>query len=198
MMFTVVVPIVFFTLVSSISNMSSIRKLSKVLKVTFIVFVITCVISALVMLFVMLFINPVGNTYIDFVVSEVESVSVIDQIVAALTVTDFTNLLSRSYMLSLIIFSVIFGISLCLIEKAEKKVGRIFEIISDALMKFVKIIMYYAPVGIFAYFAALISEFGPELIGSYAKSMILYYILTVIYFLIFILYMHTLLKVRLE
>lgn len=185
MMFTVVVPLVFFTIVSSISNMSSIKKLSKVLKVTFVVFVITCVISALVMLFVMLFINPVGNTYIDLVASEVESVSVIDQIVAAVTVTDFTNLLSRSHMLALIIFSVIFGISLCLVEKKEKKVGHIFEIISDALMKFVKIIMYYAPVGIFAYFAALISEFGPELIGSYAKSMILYYVLTVIYFLIF-------------
>ena len=185
MMFTIVVPLVFFTIVSSISNMSSIKKLSKILKITFLVFIITGIISTLVMLATMLFIDPVGNTYIDLVASEVESISVLDQIVAAITVTDFTNLLSRSHMLALIIFSVIFGISLCLIEKKEKKVGHIFEVISDALMKFVKIIMYYAPVGIFAYFAALVSEFGPELIGSYARSMILYYVLAVVYFLIF-------------
>ena len=185
MMFTIVVPLVFFTIVSSISNMSSIKKLSKILKITFLVFIITGIISTLVMLATMLFIDPVGNTYIDLVASEVESISVLDQIVAAITVTDFTNLLSRSHMLALIIFSVIFGISLCLIEKKEKKVGHIFEVISDALMKFVKIIMYYAPVAIFAYFAALVSEFGPELIGSYARSMILYYVLAVVYFLIF-------------
>ncbi len=185
MMFTIVVPLVFFTIVSSISNMSSIKKLSKILKITFLVFIITGIISTLVMLATMLFIDPVGNTYIDLVASEVESISVLDQIVAAITVTDFTSLLSRSHMLALIIFSVIFGISLCLIEKKEKKVGHIFEVISDALMKFVKIIMYYAPVGIFAYFAALVSEFGPELIGSYARSMILYYVLAVVYFLIF-------------
>lgn len=185
MMFTIVVPLVFFTIVSSISNMSSIKKLSKILRITFLVFIITGIISTLVMLAAMLFIDPVGNTYIDLVASEVESISVLDQIVAAITVTDFTSLLSRSHMLALIIFSVIFGISLCLIEKKEKKVGHIFEVISDALMKFVKIIMYYAPVGIFAYFAALVSEFGPELIGSYARSMILYYVLAVVYFLIF-------------
>lgn len=185
MMFTIVVPLVFFTIVSSISNMSSIKKLSKILKITFLVFIITGIISTLVMLATMLFIDPVGNTYIDLVASEVESISVLDQIVAAITVTDFTSLLSRSHMLALIIFSVIFGISLCLIERKEKKVGHIFEVISNALMKFVKIIMYYAPVGIFAYFAALVAEFGPELIGSYARSMVLYYILTVIYFLVF-------------
>lgn len=185
MMFTIVVPLVFFTIVSSISNMSSIKKLSKILRITFLVFIITGIISTLVMLGTMLFIDPVGNTYIDLVASEVESISVLDQIVAAITVTDFTSLLSRSHMLALIIFSVIFGISLCLIERKEKVVGHIFEVISNALMKFVKIIMYYAPVGIFAYFAALVAEFGPELIGSYARSMVLYYVLTVIYFLVF-------------
>lgn len=185
MMFTIVVPLVFFTIVSSISNMSSIRKLSKILKTTFIVFIVTSLISTLVMLVACLIFNPVGSATYDLVSSQVEKVNVLEQIVAAVTVTDFSMLLSRSHMLALIIFSIIFGISLCLIEKKEKKVGKIFEVISDSLMKFVKIIMYYAPVGIFAYFASLISEFGPELIGSYARSMIMYIIITVIYFLVF-------------
>lgn len=185
MMFTIVVPLVFFTIVSSISNMSSIRKLSKILKTTFIVFIVTSLISTLVMLVACLIFNPVGNATYDLVSSQVEKVNVLEQIVAAVTVTDFSMLLSRSHMLALIIFSIIFGISLCLIEKKEKKVGKIFEVISDSLMKFVKIIMYYAPVGIFAYFASLISEFGPELIGSYARSMIMYIIITIIYFLVF-------------
>ena len=48
-----------------------------------------------------------------------------------------------------------------------------------------KIIMYYAPIGLCAYFASLVGEFGPELLGSYAKSMALYYIVCVVYFIIF-------------
>lgn len=185
MMFTVVVPLVFFTITSSISNMSSIRRLSKILRTTIIVFVITSLISTIFMLAVTLVVDPAKNISVEFVNKTVESSNVLEQIVSAITVTDFSYLLSRSHMLALIIFSVIFGISLNLVEKKEKKVGKILDTVSNALMKFVKIIMYYAPIGIFAYFSALISEFGPELLGSYAKMMILYYLMTVAYFLIF-------------
>lgn len=185
MMFTVVVPLVFFTITSSISNMSSIKKLSKILRTTIIVFVITSLCSTIFMLGSTLLFDPVGTTNVELVKQEVESTNVLEQIVSAVTVTDFSQILSRSNMLALIIFSVIFGISLNLVEKKEKRVGKILNIISSALMKFVKIIMYYAPVGIFAYFASLISEFGPELLGNYAKMMILYYVMTIVYFLIF-------------
>lgn len=185
MMFTVVVPLVFFTITSSISNMSSIKRLSKILRTTIIVFVITSLISTIFMLAVTLIVDPAKNISVEFINKTVESSNVLEQMVSAITVTDFTYLLSRSHMLALIFFSVIFGISLNLVEKKEKKVGKILDIISNALMKFVKIIMYYAPVGIFAYFSVLISEFGPELLGSYAKMMILYYVMTVAYFLIF-------------
>lgn len=185
MMFTIVVPLVFFTIVSSISNMSSIRKLNKILKTTFIVFIITSLISTLVMLLACLIYNPALNTNYELVSETIEKVNVIEQIVSAITVTDFSMLLSRNHMLALIIFSIIFGISLCLIEKKEKKIGKMFEVISNALMRFVKLIMYYAPIGIFAYFASLISEFGPELIGSYAKVLIMYIVITIVYFLVF-------------
>lgn len=185
MMFTVVVPLVFFTITSSISNMSSIRRLSKILRTTIIVFVVTSIISILFMLVSTLVFDPFKNIVVDLVNNPVEKVNALEQIVSAVTVTDFTYLLSRSHMLALIIFSVIFGISLNIVEKKDKKVGHILDTISNALMKFVKILMYYAPIGIFAYFSNLISEFGPELLGNYAKMMILYYLMTVVYFIIF-------------
>jgi Na+/H+-dicarboxylate symporter len=42
-------------------------------------------------------------------------------------------------------------------------------------MKLVSFIMYYAPIGLCAYFAYLVGAFGPELLGSYARAMTLYY-----------------------
>ena len=39
--------------------------------------------------------------------------------------------------------------------------------------------MYYSPIGLCAYFASLVGEYGGEIIGSYARSMILYYVIGV-------------------
>ena len=182
-MFTLVVPLVFTTIVSSISNMSSIKRLTKILRNTFIIFIITSFIASLIMLIFNL-IFPVTTPNIELIKSSVEKVSVLEQIASALTVSDFNNLLSRSNMLALIIFSIIFGIALNLVEKDKKIVGKIFNTLADTMMKMVKIVMYYAPVGIFAYFASLVSNLGPEFVGSYAKTLVLYIIVTIIYFLI--------------
>lgn len=183
LMFTLVVPLVFTTIVSSISNMSSIKRLTKILRNTFIIFIITSFIASLIMLlFSLLF--PVTTPNTELVKSSVEKVSVLEQIASALTVSDFNNLLSRSNMLALIIFSIIFGIALNLVEKDKKIVGKIFNTLADTMMKMVKIVMYYAPVGIFAYFASLVSNLGPEFVGSYAKTLVLYVAVTIIYFLI--------------
>ena len=44
--------------------------------------------------------------------------------------------------------------------------------------------MIYAPIGLGAYFASLIGEFGPQLLGAYGRAMIVYYPLCIAYFFI--------------
>lgn len=186
LMYTIVVPLVFFTISSSIANMVNLKRLGKILKYVFIVFVITSLISSVFMLFE-LSIFDIGKG-VNIVLesgTEVEKLSVGNQIVKALTVTDFNNILSRSNMLPLIVFSILFGISVALIGEKGNNVRSILDSLSLVMMKIVKIIMYYAPIGLCAYFANLVNEFGPELIGSYAKSMIFYYVICIIYFFIF-------------
>lgn len=185
MLYTIVVPLVFFTISSSIANMVSLRRLGKILKYVFIVFIITSLISAIVMLFTIKIFNPVGNASITLTAGSEEVLSIADQIVSAITVTDFKELLSRSNMLPLIIFSILFGIGIALVGEKGKNVAKNLDAISNVMMKIIKIIMYYAPIGLCAYFAALVGEFGPELLGSYARSMLIYYILSIVYFAIF-------------
>ncbi len=38
----------------------------------------------------------------------------------------------------------------------------------------VKYLMYYAPIGLGAYFATLVGDYGPNLLGAYLRSMIVY------------------------
>lgn len=185
MLYTIVVPLVFFTISSSIANMVSLRRLGKILKYVFIVFIITSLISAIVMLFTIKIFNPVGNASITLTAGSEEVLSIADQIVSAITVTDFKELLSRSNMLPLIIFSILFGIGITLVGEKGKNVAKNLDAISNVMMKIIKIIMYYAPIGLCAYFAALVGEFGPELLGSYARSMFIYYILSIVYFAVF-------------
>ena len=185
LMYTIVVPLVFFTISSSIANMVNLKRLGKILKYVFLVFIGTSAIAGILMLIVLLFIDPIGNANFILSAGEQTSVSIGDQIVQAITVTDFSELLSRSHMLPLIIFSCLFGIGIALVGEKAKNVALGLEAVSKVMMKIVKIIMYYAPIGLCAYFASLIGEFGPELLGSYAKSMCIYYIMCVVYFLIF-------------
>ena len=183
MMYTIVVPLVFFTISSSIANMVNLKRLGKILKYVFLVFILTSAVAGILMLGVTKIINPVGNVNIVLEQGEATEISIGDQIVQALTVTDFSNLLSRSNMLPLIIFTILFGIGVALTK--NDKLAKSLENISNVMMKIINIIMYYAPIGLCAYFANLIGEFGPQLIGSYAKSMILYYVMCIIYFVIF-------------
>lgn len=185
MLYTIVVPLVFFTISSSVSNMFNMKRLSKILRKTFVIFIITSFIASLFMLIVLFFIDPVGKENIILEIgNKVESVNVFEQLVSAITVNDFSEILSRNHMLPLIVFSLVFGICVNIVEKDDKKISKVLETLSQVMMKIIKFIMYYAPIGLFAYFANLIGEFGPALLGSYAKSAILYFIVCIIYFII--------------
>ena len=53
------------------------------------------------------------------------------------------------------------------------------------MMKVIDIIMKYAPIGLCAYFANLVGEFGPNLLGAYGRAMLVYYPICIFYFLVF-------------
>lgn len=185
MLYTIVVPLVFFTISSSVANMLNMKRLGKILRKTFLVFVVTSFIASLFMLIVLFFIDPVGKENIILEVGDkIENMNIFDQLVSAVTVNDFKDIISRSHMLPLIIFSLVFGICVNLVEKDDKRISKGLETLSQAMMKIIKAIMYYAPIGLCAYFANLIGEFGPALLGSYAKTTILYIIMSIIYFIV--------------
>ena len=183
LMFTLVVPLVFFTISSSIANMSGRTKLSRILFKTIVVFIITSAVSAFLMLGVLLFVDPVKDVIVVDGVAQDKS-NVLLQIVSAISVSDFKDLFSKSHMLALIIFSILFGISVRVVDK-EKKIARGLKVISDAMLKMVKVVMCYAPIGVYAYFANLIKSYGDEIISSYLIAFLIYIGVSAAYFLVF-------------
>ena len=186
LMFTIVVPLVFVTISSSIANMVDLKRLGKIMGRMFLVFFITCAISAVVMLIATVIYDPAVGTNIVIEAGEVvEESNLGEKIVAALTVTDFSELLSRSNMLPLIVFTILFGIGISALGEKGKKLADILNMVSQAMMKVVKFIMYYAPIGLCAYFASLVGIFGAALLEGYVKAFILYTVVGILYFIVF-------------
>jgi Na+/H+-dicarboxylate symporter len=142
-------------------------------------------IAAVIMIFFVTVFPPAQGVNLSVNVEEpLEKISLANQAVKAITVEDFPLLLSRRSMLPLIVFSVFFGFCVTSLGEKGKKVAEALDTLSAVMMKMVGFIMYYAPIGLAAYFAALIGEFGPELLKDYARAMAVYYPVTIGYFFI--------------
>ena len=186
LMFTIVVPLVFFTISSSIASMIDLKRLGKIMGYSLIVFTITCIIASVVMLVSVKIVNPLGSNSVLIDATEtVKNLSIGEQIVSTLTVNNFSELLSRNNMLPLVIFSILFGVGVSALGDKGKKLSTNLEANSKALMKVVHIIMYYAPIGLCAYFMNLVGSFGISLISGYLRSFILYTVVGIIYYLVF-------------
>ena len=182
LMFTLAVPLIFTTVSSSIANMSNLKKLGKILKYVFIVFISTSLISAIFMFICLKIANPFTSS-INLSVTEINKVSFIKELPKLFTVSDFSMLFSKSNILPLIVFSSIFGIAISMLKNKNIKDG--LDSLSKICIKMVKIVMLYAPIGIFCYFASAVSEFGPMITVGYIKSLIIYFVASILYMLIF-------------
>lgn len=185
LMFTAVTPLVFITIASAVGNMVNMKRLGKILGNMFLTFVVTGLIAAILILVVVNIFPPAAGANIELAAAdELEELSLSNQIVQALTVNDFSKLMSRSNMLPLIVFSILFGYCVSAVGGEDNIVARALEALSNVMMKFIGIIMLYAPIGLGAYFASLIGEFGPQLLGAYARAMVIYYPLCILYFIV--------------
>lgn len=185
LMFTIVVPLVFFTISSAVGGMLNMRRLGKILGALVGVFAATGMVAAVLVLIVVKIWPPAQGVVLDLPPAEsFEAVNLADAIVRAVTVSDFSMLLSKNHMLPLIVFSIIVGVCVSITGKDNNRISTFLNDMSLIMMKAVDLIMLYAPIGLCAYFAALVGEFGPQLIGAYGRAMVIYYPLCLLYFVI--------------
>lgn len=186
LLFTAIIPLIFFTISSSIATLEKSDKLGKLFSIMIGVFLGTVLISAILMIIgVLLF--PIQQ---DIIISKIPlenipSGTAGSQITQLLTANDFSELLSRKSMLALILFSFLIGFAT--LQSGEK--GQNFKSFlksGDEVMKqLLHLIMKTAPIGLGAYFAYQVGIFGPQLFGAYAKPLGLYYAVCAFYFLVF-------------
>lgn len=182
MMFCIVVPLVFASISGAVANMQSRKRAGKIMGVTVVTFVVTGAIAAAIMFVLVKLFPPVVTAWTELPAEEMgEYASMSDMIVNFFTASDFVGLLSRKAMLPLIVFSILFGFAVNLNGGPETMVAKFLEDLTNVMLKFVKIVTYYAPIAFFAIFADLVATYGTQITEAYGRALILYYPLCFIY-----------------
>ena len=185
LMFCVVVPMVFCSIASAIANMKSVKRAGMIMGVTVATFFVTAGFAAIIMYVIARIIPVVGNTY-EVVEGEVgDTLGLADMLINFFTKPDFSELWSRRAILPLIVAAVLFGFGIQMAGGPKTKTAQLLADVTNCIMKTVKIITYYAPIGFFGFFACLVATYGPELIGDYSRTLILYYVLCFVYMFVF-------------
>ena len=185
LMFCVVVPMVFCSIASAVANMQSMKKAGKVMGVTLATFFVTAAIAAVIM-YVVARIFPLVSGNYEATEGEIDStLGLADMIINFFTKPDFVELLSRKAILPLIVFAILFGFGVQMSGGRETLVAKFLANATDVLLNMVKIISFYAPIGFFGFFASLVATYGPELIGDYSRTLVIYYVLCFAYMFAF-------------
>jgi len=182
MMFCIVVPLVFASISGSVAGMQNRRRAGKIMGTTVATFLVTGAFAAIIMFVLMKLVPPVLIPWTELPAKELgDYASMSEMIVNFFTAEDFVGLLSRKAMLPLIIFSLLFGLAVNLNGGAESLVGKFLTDLTGVMLKFVKIVTWYAPVAFFAIFANLVAEYGTQITADYGRALLVYYPLCFVY-----------------
>lgn len=185
LIFTAIVPLIFFSVSSAIARAGSISKLGTIIFYMALVFLFTGLVAALYALFTVLLFPPATGVNLSLVMpAQVASISFFSQIADIFTVSDFSKLLSHEHILALIIFSIMVGLAVAYANEKGKPFCSFLVAGEEIFMRVFGLIMYYAPIGFFAYFAVMVSELGPQLLDSYMRITVVYYVSALLYFLL--------------
>ncbi|BAP86767.1 sodium:proton antiporter [Paucilactobacillus hokkaidonensis JCM 18461] len=192
LMYMILIPLVFFSISSAIASMTEMKRLGKILVTTLLVFLGTALVAAVLGYLAVVIFRPINNvdmSSIQHMMGHVKGaggnkVSGLERLVQTFTVDDFSKILSKNNMLSLIVVAIFTGIATSTSGKAAQPFAKVLAAGNVVTMKIVKYIMYYAPIGLGCFFATVIGNLGAEMVTTYLRTWLVYLGFAVFYFFI--------------
>lgn len=188
LMFIIITPLVFLSITTAIAKMDKPKRLGKIMIWTLVMFLITSLVAAIIGVFSTYNIKLVDGESAESIrnsqemsveekskeTEETNASTVLTKFANAMTVSDFPELLSKKNIIALIVVSILVGISINMAGEKAKIVKDFLNSAYEIVLNFNKLILYYAPIGIGAYFAVMIGEFGTSLATGYVKLFFVY------------------------
>ena len=196
LLFVVIVPLIFLSITTSIAKIKQPKRLGKIMITIFCVFIVMSLVSVLV---------GVLSTYSFKLVNtddgakiraeleeqsgtaettETEDLNILERTVNVLTVSDFNKLLSKENIIAIVVFSILFGIAIKMAGEKGEPLEEVLESAYTVMLKFVQLISYYSPIGLGCYFAVLVGTFGGQIALGYAKTFVIYTLVSIVYYVV--------------
>ncbi len=160
----IVVPLIVASMIVGVTSLGDVRKLGRTTGKTLLYYLVTTGFSVLIGIILVNIIRPGIGTGVDLAGREVPDLvaesggkSLLD-VVISLIPGNLIEAAANTDILPLIIFSLAFGAVLATLGKKARTVINFFEGLNAALMKLVVIIIYFAPIGVFAIIASIVAE----------------------------------------
>ena len=179
-----VIPLIVSSMIVGITGLGDIRKVGKAGTITLIYFLSTSGIAVIAGIIVVNIVQPgLGVELITDIPEKVagkESIGITDILKSFVTPNLFQSM-AKMEILPIIMFSLVFGGVLTTLGEKGKLVISVFDGINIAIMKIVHLVMYFAPLGVFALVSSKLGAAGggdlflAELlkIGKFAVTVIL-------------------------
>ena len=176
----IVVPLVFFSLVSGISSLSNMVKLGSIATKTIGLYLLTTAFAVIIAIFFGWVFNISG--YEGEVSSYIPPSG--DSSLYGTVIKIFPNNIFGAFvennMLGIVFISVLFGIALNLTDELTNNLSKNFERLNIVFLKIVLIIMGFAPVGVFCLMGSYVMDHGLDIFGD-----LIQYVLILIFVLFF-------------
>ena len=180
-----VVPLIISSMIVGISGLGDIRKVGKTGLITLAFFMATTGIAVGIGLVMVNLLEPgaaveMTENKIPEHVADKKAIGITD-ILKSFVSPNLIHSMANMEILPLILFSLVFGAVLTTLGEPGKQAIAFFDTVNTAIMKIVHLIMYFAPIGVFALIASKLGAAGGgdlflnELakIGKYAWTVIL-------------------------
>lgn len=192
LLLVIIVPLIFLNITTAISKMQKPKRIGKILISIVTVFILTSIIAVLIGFASTYFIKLVNTEDGENIKASLEQISeetqeemsIAERTVSLITVNDFSKLLSKDHIIALLVFSVITGIAINMAREKAEPVKRLLISANDIMENIVKIIMYYAPIGLGCYIAAFIGTFGSSIAIGYLKTFLIYLVVSIAFYII--------------
>lgn len=199
LLLVIIVPLIFLNITTAISKMKQPKRLGKIIVTVIGVFIITSIIAVLIGFISTYFIKLVDTedsekikSSLTEIIDEDETekdITIADRTVSLVTVNDFTKLFSKDNIIALLVFSIMVGIAINMSKEKGEPFRKVLESANDVMGNIVKIIMYYAPIGLGCYMASFIGTFGSSIAVGYLKTFLIYLIVSIaFYFIVYSIY----------
>ena len=176
----IVVPLVFFSLVSGISSLSNMVKLGSIATKTVGLYLLTTGIAVSLALFFGWIFNLSGyEGEVDAYVPAQGSADLYETVLRIFPNNIFGAFVENN-MLGIVFISILFGIALNLTDDLTGGLSKAFERLNIVFLKIVLLIMSFAPVGVFCLIGSYVMAKGLNVFGDLAQ-----YVLLLVFVLVF-------------